>query len=79
MTPVNVILMETEGPGFDSQERHSSLRGFALIAQLVERGAYIRRYAYRTETETPRSWVQAPLGASFFCDIHKKKMFFYFF
>jgi hypothetical protein len=22
MTPVNVILMETEGPGFDSQERH---------------------------------------------------------
>ena len=55
MTPVNVILMETEGPGFDSQERHPSLLCFligpcslslllgelALLAQLVERGAYI--------------------------------------
>jgi len=36
---------------------------FAPIAQLVERGAYIIRYACRTVT--PRSWVQAPLGAFF--------------
>jgi hypothetical protein len=33
--PVNGILMETEGPGFDSQERH-----LAPVAQLVERRSY---------------------------------------
>jgi len=30
MTPVNVILMETEGPGFDSQERHPALQSTLL-------------------------------------------------
>ena len=47
MTPVNVILMETEGPGFDSQKRHPALVAIeqliALVAQLVEHRSYTIR------------------------------------
>ena len=48
MWPVNHILMETEGPGFDSQKRHQT-----PLAQLVERRSYTRLYTYRAQGECP--------------------------